>query len=57
MNAEAKLMNFDLFQVFIGQVNKLIKLVGELFPCCLTVTVVLILHESFSFWLFKTTSA
>jgi len=49
----AKLKNIDLFQVFIGQINKLNKLVGELFPCCLTVTIVAI-HESSSFLLRKT---
>jgi hypothetical protein len=44
----AKLKNINLFQVFVGQINKLHKLVGELFLSCLTLRIVR-LHESFPF--------
>jgi hypothetical protein len=43
-----QLKNIDLFQVFVGQIDKLNELFRELFLCCLTVTVVRF-HELFSF--------
>ena len=41
--------NIDLFQVFIGQINKLNKLLGEFFLLYLTVTIVRI-HNCFPFF-------
>src|SRR5437660_6255976 len=41
-----ELKNIDLFQIFVGQINKFSKLVGELLHC---LTVILKIHELFPF--------
>jgi hypothetical protein len=43
----AKLKNIDLFQVLVGQINKLDELFGEFILCSLVVTMVRV-HELFS---------
>src|SRR5690242_14479453 len=47
-----KLKNFNLFEVFVCQVNKLSELFRKLFLRCLTVTIIRI-HEPFPFLLMK----